>query len=97
MLKGSTTEVKQAFANHVLEYYPNIEDLVRDCKAAGGAVELVEGGCFLVYTYDVDAFLRDAYQSTEDDCKKFNPEKAWEVYKYKMALTIDKIIEKYNA
>lgn len=85
---------------HILNFY-TLEELkneVENLKGWDGVFndsqalkKMVDGGCFLVYHYDIREILKDWLENFYND--KLADDKAWELYKNKIALVGSRIIK----
>ena len=94
-MRTNTKIVSNKIQEHIKEYY-TIEELKEQVKALQtpreykcfthtasiyeALVEMVEGGCFLVYNSDVQEFLNSLGINPEG--KEYDVQKSWDLYKH---------------
>lgn len=86
--------------DHILGFY-TVEELKKEVENLKGwdgiytdsqALEkMVEGGCFLVYFYEVRETLKDWLENLYND--KIDDSKAWDYYKAKIGLIGSRLIK----
>ena len=101
MLKTNSKKVMEAMKKEVLSFY-NLEDLKNDLKAVRCpnqcntiyhcGCRLVESGCFRVYNNDINGFLLDVLEETEEEADKYF-DKSFDLYKHLIAKAIEKLVK----
>lgn len=97
-MRTNTKIVSNKIQEHIKEYY-TIEELKEQVKVFDylpttyhAIIELVQGGCFLIYNEDVKDFLNGLGINPEG--KKYAPEKSWDLYKHLIAREGEKLCQK---
>ena len=99
MLKTNTKKVSDRIKAHVLEYYETPEALRRDMEAVGGFTDyhkgqnLVDGGCFLCYNFQVFEFLKEALEETDDEALKYDEVQSWNLYRHLVGKACEKLVK----
>lgn len=101
-MKTNCKEVKAKVREHILDYY-TVEELVEQVKALKCYVlptnyhavkHMAEGGCFLIYHYQVKEFLDGLGINPTN--KEYDTAKSWELYCHLIARDAQLIIEHAN-
>ena len=104
MLKSNTKVFREGMQRHILSFYDSPEDLIRDMRAGHAGMPksypvtpwkmgeyLVDGGCFLCYTNDVRAFLKEMFQESQEQADKYEAYIVWGHYKAYCARACEEI------
>ena len=85
-MKNTQKETAKAIA---LGYYDNnIDALLADVNAAGGATAFIQGGGLAIPYDDQRAELREVYEQTEAQANKYTNEQVFNTYIYVMGQAI---------
>lgn len=84
--------------NHILGFY-TVEELKKEVNNLknrneseySALEEMVDGGCFLCYYWQIKETLKDWLENLYND--KIDDSKAWDFYKHKIAIVGEKLIK----
>ena len=97
-MRTNTKIVSNKIQEHILEYY-TIEELKEQVKVFDylpttyhALIEMVQGGCFLIYYEDVKNFLNGLGINPTN--KEYDDLKSWDLYKHLIAREGVKLCQK---
>lgn len=95
-MRTNSNEVKKQVQNHIKEYYTKKELKEQINYMSYGnksmynlALEMVQGGCFLIYNEEVKNFLNGL--GINPNNKEYEDTKSWDLYCHLIAYNIEKI------